>query len=279
MVGLAALRSQVRVALLAWPGLFILLATVPAAAFLNRAIHAPFLRMGAAILGAAVLVLGGLFMWAWTATSTEEARRARPSDLVLDGDGLSVEGGPRHGLTVPWAEVADLTVAPVAPEKLGLRQRLLAVLTLGLTLRRSGAARPPRQTVHELRLTRRSGEPVVLAASDDLEEVDAFRALAEAIQALAAEEAPVEAPPADPPAVGGPPLFRCRECDVALAPVDDEAAICPACAAANPMPDELLARLRAPAEVARGRRAERLVARVLTQPRLRAARMWLGAVR
>jgi hypothetical protein len=71
---------------------------------------------GGSLIGYAV-VLGSFFLLAIAVDASDAAKRLRPSDVVLDAHGLSVEGGPLDGARYAWQEldVGDTKIVACAP--------------------------------------------------------------------------------------------------------------------------------------------------------------------
>jgi hypothetical protein len=281
-VGLASLRSQARATALGWPGTFVFMSSLLAWGFVQSLIPIEFLGIAFGVIAFLIVAVLGMMMWAGSLSAADESRRERPSDLVLHEHGLRVEGGRHAGVSVPWDAIASCTVEPVPkPDKLGLRHTIFTLFTLGLWKK---AASYKRQ-VFRLALRRKAEpehKPLVLAESDDLDEIESLRALASCIQAVALEEeggAAKVAEAIDPPPPGAPKLFVCDECAAPLAPADVDVTRCHHCGKDTRTPDDLRARLRAPDEIARGLRAEKQVARLLDQPGAARANVWITLLR
>src|ERR1700744_4427807 len=53
------------------------------------------------------VLVPALALFRFASLQMKRAWQARPSDVVLDADGLSIEGGVHHGLKKPWSELLD----------------------------------------------------------------------------------------------------------------------------------------------------------------------------
>jgi len=186
----------------------------------------------------AVLQLGGML-------------RARPSDAVIDADGVRVEGGRHGGVQLAWAQLE--------PSSCTLRDVTDRQLTLADMYRSEQEARGTAMT-HLV--VERAGQPaLVLAEAEAPEERASLAALYASIQAGAWRGAEVE------PEVFGREVVRCEACGAAVVPAVAERVQCHRCGAQVTMPEAVRARVGV-AEQGRAARGEaaRLVSRLIDQP-------------
>ncbi|MBX5483966.1 MAG: sel1 repeat family protein [Myxococcaceae bacterium] len=226
-LGIAALASLARAAAFLLPGLVL---TGIALGFFFQ-----LPDLGDTIGEILFMVIAGppiaLLAFAWR--HLKRARVQRPSDLILNPDGFTVEGGPLHGTRVAWAEVKTCTLEPP-------KEKDDDDLSAGL---------------HRVCLHRKKGGPLWLAATDH--EVERA-SLEEVVRTLAARQ--VQPEQRDLP----PEVLTCRTCHAPVPPTPEPSARCSFCGTVNEMPKELRERLAAQARV--DARDARAVARLLDQP-------------
>ncbi len=193
-----------------------------------------------------VLFLEGFLVY----TGVKRLRRAlrqRPTDVILDRDGLRFEGGKRHGQRLAWGDI-DGARSMIEPRK----DSELADL-------------------HALVLCRRDGNRMEVAVADNQGERQSLAALLATIQAAAGGS-----PPAEPPPPSGPVLLACGNCGAAVRPEVADQVTCASCGQTVAVSRELRERIRA-AAILPGARADsaRLVERLLEQPGAHSANLWL----
>jgi LSD1 subclass zinc finger protein len=178
------------------------------------------------------IAIGGFVVMAFGARKFARAWRARPTDIVLEADGLRIDGGQRHGMAFAWNEVGPAKVVDITTND-----------DLG--------------RVCQLRL-----DELAIAEADDVDEIASLEEVAEAVRAR------VEASRGQPRAArASASTLACRRCGAPLAPVAEELAVCPHCQERTAMPPDVRERVRAAALLpAARRRVDRLVAHLLDQP-------------
>jgi hypothetical protein len=211
----------------------------------------------------AVLALAGT---AFAAEGAGDARKQAPSDLELTGTGVRVHGGPEHGKTLHWGELAGAVVEKNETSEAGAILRFVAAILRMLRL--TAVAERIHADAHELRVgTRVLG----IAVRDD--EVESLRLLAQTLAELGKQRiTPKEDDAANPSA---PEVIGCPSCGTPATPADAASVLCRSCGTAVEMPTELRERIRAHEHVAGAARLERVIARVLQQPGAEAAGRWL----
>jgi hypothetical protein len=267
-VGQAALRNAIYANLLGWGAL--------GAVGFGSFIAGPFvigrvlpnielLVVATWIVAFLVITVGGLVLWFFASEASALAAREAPSDLIFEGGRLRVDGGPLHGHALAIADIDPEhceVVEDLADTRGALAHWLISLATLGRW-------RPQRwRRAYVLRVRTRDGETTELARSDDAEEIQSLRELADSLAALAGETA--EPAPSD--AVG---FLRCSACDAPLAPADADHATCPHCDHPTTMPIDLRERIRAPQIAARGPAVQRRLMRLLRRPGWGFAAFWL----
>lgn len=251
-VGLASLRSSARVAALVWPSAFLFVGALGMGPVVQAIFGDGTVAGVVGMVGMVAVILAAIVGWAMAASAGDDARRERPSDLVLDAEGVRVEGGRHDGAHLMWSAITGAVVEELPKhDKQGLRHAVLWVATLGRVSRFA-------RRVFVLKLTTRSGKAIVLAESDDEGEVASLRDLAASLET--SDLGPQTSGPERPTLLG------CGECGAALIPADVATATCAYCGKETTVPDDLRARIRAPEEIARGLRAEKKIARLLRQP-------------
>lgn len=180
--------------------------------------------------------------------------RARPSDIVLDAEGVRVEGGVHGGVAVPWSQLQG--------DACRLESSTDRALTAGDILaanwsehERSGAA-----IVHLVVL--RGDERLVLAEATTADERASLATLFESIRAGRGELADDDASEAS-----DVELVRCAGCGAAVMPTTAERIACHRCHTEVEVPERLRVRVRAGDALVKARsRIDRTVASLLEQP-------------
>jgi hypothetical protein len=212
--------------------------------------------LGVAILVAAALIaywaegvndaigyiaLGGVIVVGFGLRKLWRAWRARPTDIVLETDGLRVDGGPHHGLSLLWAEIGVPAVVDVTTKD-----------DVG--------------RVCELRL----GD-LAIAEADDDGEIMSLEEVASALDARIKASKGLQ-----PTARASSCVLACHRCGAPLAPAAEESVVCAHCAERTGMPPDVRERVRAAAEwPAARRRVDRLAAHLLDQPGARSTTILL----
>lgn len=235
-IGTTSLWALCRGAFLLVPGIAAVIASILAlagAALLSLIIPG----VGWVVLGVVLLELA---LVRWAARSLRLAARSRPSDVVLDREGLLVEGGPRDGTRVPWSALSAGS-AELRTVEDGALQLLL----------RAGSERPQ-----------------LLAQAEDPLERSSLRALAATIASFdRATEEPLEKPA---PIPGEVELLVCAECGAPATPVDAAETACRACGAKVTVPPAMRERLAAVQKLETGRKSSQAIVRqLLDQPSAR----------
>lgn len=226
----------------------------------------------AQIAPGALWLLGpvGAYLAVFGLLEIRHAWRARASDLLLDVDGLAIEGGVHDGLRLRWSELdVDRSRAETQTEvRLTLGKIVADVffLVFGLLLADKLELAPEeRVPLRRLFVVTRDGRERVLAEAVHPAEQASIDAL---LGTLAARLRPRST--ASP--VTAPDVLACARCGAPLTPVDAEQIGCGFCGAPNPMPPDLRARLRAVVEATRSNQGvARALAELLRQPGARAA--------
>lgn len=194
--------------------------------------------VGWVVLGVVLVELG---LVRWAAGSLRLAARARPSDVILDREGLRVEGGPRDGQRLSWAELARGS-AELRTTKDGAVQ---------LLVHPAGSERPR-----------------LLAEAEDPLERSSLRALAATLASFGrASQEPAQKPA---PIRGEVELLVCAECGAPATPVDAAETSCRACGAKVNVPAVIRERLAAVQKLESGRTSSQAIVReLLDQPSAR----------
>ncbi|MBX7084076.1 MAG: hypothetical protein K1X88_33010 [Nannocystaceae bacterium] len=181
--------------------------------------------------------------------------RVRPSDVLLDAEGLRVEGGPHHGAHASWAQLAGDNCRLVSDKDRGLTPSDI------LAANWSESDRAGQQVVRLVAV--QDGRDVVLAEAHAPEERESISALFESIRAGRGEHAD-EVAPADPE---GTTLLRCPSCGTAVRPVAEPRTRCHRCESELPVPPEVAERVRSSdaATGARGR-IDAALGKLIEQP-------------
>ena len=210
-------------------------------------------RLGLAALGALPL--------AHAAVNLARALRTRASDLIVDPEGVVVDGGRLHGTRVLYAE---LTPPYVDVER--KTERRLSIVRIATFL-----VPGVRTVFRDVSVTRlllfRNGERLVVGESDRDIEADSFEAARATMQAVAEDRRYVEQAPTISAKV-----IACHMCGAAVIPEDAPFVVCRYCHAQVVL--DLAVRGQAAAALAleQGRETElRIVAKLLAQQRARRA--------
>ncbi len=224
-VGTTALVALARGAYTLLPAIALMVVTVVA---LGVATLLSVVLPGIGWLVLGVLLAEGALV-AWGYRSLKLALRARPSDVVLDREGLRVEGGRHDGVRITWAE---LDAKETRIEKRG-DARVLVV----------GA--------------------IEIAEVELADELASLRALEQTLRSFDASGG--EASPA--PVRGAVELLECGTCGAIVAPDDAEAVPCGHCDARVAVPAPLRDRIGAHRSVVKDRARSVEAARgLLEQP-------------
>ena len=157
---------------------------------------------------------------------------ARPADIVLEGSGFRVDGGPHHGLAFEWHEIKTCTLRKQSTEDNA---------PSGLWL----------------------DDDLCIAEADDYDEVRSLEETAEAISSCLTSTYG-RAPPARRATTGE---IACPNCGAPASPSMEDVVACLRCGAAVSMPPDVRDRVRAALDLpAAERRVDRLVTKLLDQP-------------
>jgi hypothetical protein len=230
----------------------------------------------------AILVLGGLLVW-FAGMHLYLAARARPSDVLLDGRGLRIDGGVHHGRAIPWAHVDPARCALETQQV--KRYTLLRIFGNFFAVLLSLLARgnrffwiePALIDIAKLSVGLRDGSKVVVAEAERPVEKESLEALFDAIRSSGWHEthAGQAASPAPVPAARGRnrhtamglQVLICMRCGGIAAPEDKPQVVCRYCQSPVAVPPDLQERIRAANQVAAGRgTSDRLVGKLLQQP-------------
>lgn len=195
-------------------------------------------------------VIGGLVPLAFVCFGVADirmGRRARPSDVVLSADGVTIEGGPHHGRRWPLAALGPGTL------------KLATTMTKG---------EKPTTTTTTITV---GGDPTPLAIAIDPSEAASLADLTATLHDLAT--AGREAPPVNEG------VLRCAGCGSPVVPVAQRQATCGACGRETAIPGPLRERIDAAELLQRERpRVERMTRRLLDQPGAHAANLAISAL-
>jgi Tol biopolymer transport system component len=186
----------------------------------------------------ATLAIAPLVFIAFAVAQLGAMIRARASDVVLDAEGVHIDGGVHGGTRVPWAELA--------PERCTLEHEAEAELT-------------------KLVVARADGTRLVLAEAEAPEERESLAALHASLHAGAwPSQAGAKAQDMAP---DGAEIVRCPGCGVAVVPDVEPTVKCHRCETAVELPPDVRAKVRAEqrGKQARGAIAS-LVTRLVEQP-------------
>lgn len=205
-----------------------------------------------------------------------ELRRAwgvRASDLMLDAEGFSIEGGRHDGVRLRWAELDhDRSRAETVEEvrlTLGKIVGDIFFLLIGLLGNELELAPDEKVPLRRLFVVTRDGHERLLAEAVHPAEQASVDALVETIHARTR-------PPSDGPTIAPPNVLACPNCGAALTPVDADQVGCAYCEATCAVPADLRERLRALVEVSASKQATmRALAELLDQPGAGAANLAL----
>jgi DNA-directed RNA polymerase subunit RPC12/RpoP len=186
------------------------------------------------VLGGLTFVLWVAALWLTALGFLTFAFQRRAADVLIDEDGIHVDGGPHHGFH--WDRETILLEGTRVEQVEG---RAKFFLDLGTDIR------------------------ITLAESTKPEDIASMNALAATLHAWVQGASPQTPPPQSPQAA----LLVCAHCGAAIAPTDQPASACGHCGHHTPMPDEIVEKVRAarmlPADRAR---SENLVRTLLRQP-------------
>ena len=261
-IGTSSLWSLARGAGTLLPGLALVIGAIPLLAVAG--IHVAAV---AAVVGTLLVYFAGMHLFI--------AARARPSDVILGGDGLHIEGGVHHGRTLLWAQIdPDRTTLTVEKERRYTLVRILgngfAVLMMLLVRRRVFWIERAQLDIARLRVGLRDGSTLLLAEAERPIEKESLEALHDAVRS-SGWHAPPGAPRAKRPGgrhtVMGLSVLFCPRCGAVAIPDDREAVPCRYCNAAVPIPPATRERVGAGQRVRAGRStSDRLVGKLLQQP-------------
>jgi hypothetical protein len=238
-----------------------------------RITHLGNFVLGILLGGAGILGIAAAGIWA------TDAKAGRPSDIVLEPTGLRIDGDGEDEL-IAWPSIQESFVEPVAAAQAsgatdddgGATDDDAADADAGAT---SSSSAEGQGGNHRLALRLRDGTERALGWGGSSREIESLRLLSESINALCDDTS--DTTPAS--LRSDPAVFRCCHCGAGLAPRDASTVSCSRCGTSNPVPEPLLARLRGPAELARGLSAERQIKRLLRQPGAAYARFFLFVFR
>lgn len=195
-----------------------------------------------------VLMVVGVLVALFGAHQLKKAVRDRPSDLVIDGVGLRIEGGPHQAgyfsTSVPWRELAS--------DAWRVRQVI--------------------DTNKWELVTGPIGTELVLAHATDLDEIQSLWTVADMAQSTAAHLA---GEAQHPTSVG---TLVCPACGAPVRADDAESVLCTYCQHGVDVPPEMRERIRAARQLGAAQRVTPLLLqRVLAQPSARKLNM-LGVI-
>ena len=261
-IGTSSLWSLARGAGTLLPGLALVVGAIPLLGVAGVHVAAV-----AAVVGALLVYFAGMHLFI--------AARARPSDVILGGDGLHIEGGVHHGRALVWAQIdPERTTLTVEKERRYTLARILgnggAVLLMLLVRRRVFWIERAQIDVARLRVGLRDGSTLLLAEAERPIEKESLEALHDAVRSSGWH------PPAAGPRVKRPggrhtvmglSVLFCPRCGAVAIPDDREAVPCRYCNAAVPIPPAMRERVGAGQRVRAGRStSDRLVGKLLQQP-------------
>lgn len=170
--------------------------------------------------------------------------RARPSDAVLDADGLRVEGGPHGGIHLTWAQL-----------RAGRCELREVIVGAEAGARGSGTA------MTHLVAAREGHAELVLAEAEAPEERASLAALHASIEAARGDESEAEALE-----ITGE-VVRCAACGAAVVPGPEAHVQCHRCETMVEMPAGMRQRVEAATQGKAAReQAARLVRKLIAQP-------------
>jgi hypothetical protein len=195
-------------------------------------------------------ILGGIlgvYLFVFAVQHIRLAWQTRASDACLDQTHLRIDGGPHHGLSIPWTDIdPEATRLKTVEEP---RFTLAKIIGDAIFLAASAAsssslelAPPERIPLSELQLVTTDGTTRVLARAEHPSERASLEALLATIRGRL--EPSSDTPPKQPPEVVG-----CRSCGAPVPPDDREEVVCSFCTATTAMPDALRERVRAHRQV------------------------------
>jgi hypothetical protein len=241
----------------------------------------------------AVMACGGLLLYyAWV--HARLAMEERPSDVILDADGLRIEGGARDGLAIAWSEIGDsrCRLQHEVEERLTAGRLLMNLPLMVISMvAEVDATRgmTEKAQVSKLLVVTKSGDATMVAEGDLAIERNSLEQLAATIRSgrwyggdagshKSREKKSRQGPG---PGSGAPANIACSNCGAVVAPTSEPDVACRFCGVAVRIPEEVRQRVAAASELASRRRTgmahlERLLE---SQPSARFANltMWLAA--
>jgi hypothetical protein len=208
-------------------------------------------KVGFAV-GGAIAGAGGCLLY-YAYKHIKLALEERPSDVVLDHQGLRVEGGARDGLALAWSEidpkrcrVEDATEERFVLWRVVTNIPLLAIsivgeadLTLGFT---------EKTPIKRLWVARHQGEEMLVAEGDLPIEEESLETLMRTIRS-SHWYGQQQAVPA------GPRAIVCRNCGATVPPAAEHTVACVFCNTPIAMPEDVRARVAAAKNLASARHA------------------------
>lgn len=202
--------------------------------------------------GFGLRIVGGLvgaYLVVYALLELARVPGTRASDLLLDAEGFSIEGGRHDGLRLAWAALdparsraetqteVRVTLGKIVGDVFFVAISMLASNSLEL----SPDVEVP---LRRLWIVTRDGRELLLAEAVDPAEQASVDALIETLKAR------VGAAPSRP--IAPPAVLGCASCGAPVVPVDGDAR-CGHCGATTAVPAELRARVRAVAETTTAR--------------------------
>ncbi len=232
-------------------------------------------------LGAVAVITGGvLIYYAWR--HARLALEERPSDVLLDAQGLRVEGGERDGLSFRWSELdpSRCNVTTEMEARFVLWRVLANVPLLAISVLGEADATmdfSEKVQVHRLFVATRGNDEPFLVAEADLEiEQRSLETLARAIQSSRWYGGQ------RPHAAAAPSAVICHGCGATVAPTSQAQVACRFCGRGVPIPVDVRTRVDAAAALASTRRSgmARLERLLESQPSAAFANvaMWVAAI-
>jgi hypothetical protein len=216
------------------------------------------------VMGPILALVGAFFMGAFW-TFPREVWIARPCDLELDAEGFRVVGGHHAGVKLSWDEL-DAKASELRDGAVVATQKLVAVTRTGQRL--------PVAEGEE----RESFEAVlnVWRASAGLEPL---KEQAKAEKKRKKKKQGRQGETASEPGGVQVTLVSCHRCGAAACPRDSATTPCLYCSEAVAMPDDLRQRLRdISMRAVLKERSQKLLERLLAQPRARSTMLLLGVL-
>jgi len=217
-------------------------------------------------IGGAIIVAGGSLLY-YAYKHIKLALGERPSDVVLDPNGLRIEGGAQHGLALAWSEIDTkrCRVESTTDDRVVL-WRVLANLPLVAisVIGESGdlLLNPTEKTPIKRLWVARHGETETLVAEGELPtEIESLDTLMHTIQSPHWYGEQKNAPT-------GPKAIVCSNCGATVAPSPEHEVKCPFCGTGVAIPEEVRQRVAAASQLASTRQAgfSRLTRLLESQP-------------